>query len=115
MTTQILEDMRIADYEARVINQISELPFDRYRLTARNYRLKSLQNRISSNIKKQNGKNTRMWPAGCSLRTPELRTPVSLTGQKFSIQVPTSVPSCKSINSCNISSSIMNKILIHHE
>ncbi|XP_006632676.1 transcription initiation factor TFIID subunit 9 [Lepisosteus oculatus] len=80
------------------------LPPDRYCLTAPNYRLKSLQKKVSSSagritVPRLSVGNVSSRPSTPTLGTPSAQTvavtskvgtPVSLTGQRFTVQIPSS-------------------------
>nr|AAI53649.1 TAF9 RNA polymerase II, TATA box binding protein (TBP)-associated factor [Danio rerio] len=78
------------------------LPPDRYCLTAPNYRLKSLQKKVSSSagritvprlsvgaVSSRPSTPTLGTPSGQTVGT-KVGTPVSLTGQRFTVQIPSS-------------------------
>ncbi|KAK9398287.1 transcription initiation factor TFIID subunit 9-like [Crotalus adamanteus] len=87
------------------------LPPDRYCLTAPNYRLKSLQKKISSSAGRITVPRLSVGAVSSRPSTPTLGppsaqavsvsakvgTPVSLTGQRFTVQIPTSQTSVKSV------------------
>uniref|UniRef100_A0A3Q3C102 TAF9 RNA polymerase II, TATA box binding protein (TBP)-associated factor n=1 Tax=Haplochromis burtoni TaxID=8153 RepID=A0A3Q3C102_HAPBU len=60
------------------------LPPDRYCLTAPNYRLKSIQKKVRHNLSAISSSGT---PSVQSVTT-KVGTPVSLTGQRFTVQIP---------------------------
>lgn len=76
------------------------LPPDRYCLTAPNYRLKSIQKKVSSStsrisVPRLNVGSVSSRPTTPTLGTPSVQavatkvgTPVSLTGQRFTVQIP---------------------------
>uniref|UniRef100_A0A8B9JR43 TAF9 RNA polymerase II, TATA box binding protein (TBP)-associated factor n=1 Tax=Astyanax mexicanus TaxID=7994 RepID=A0A8B9JR43_ASTMX len=78
------------------------LPPDRYCLTAPNYRLKSLQKKVSSSagritVPRLSVGAVSSRPSTPTLGTPSVQTmgskvgtPVSLTGQRFTVQIPSS-------------------------
>ncbi|XP_056587181.1 transcription initiation factor TFIID subunit 9 [Triplophysa dalaica] len=78
------------------------LPPDRYCLTAPNYRLKSLQKKVSSSGGRITVPRLSVGPVSSRPSTPTLGTPsvqtvgtkvgtpVSLTGQRFTVQIPSS-------------------------
>ncbi|XP_062994466.1 transcription initiation factor TFIID subunit 9-like [Elgaria multicarinata webbii] len=86
------------------------LPPDRYCLTAPNYRLKSLQKKVSSSggritVPRLSVGAVTSRPSTPTLGTPSAQgmsvsakvgTPVSLAGQRFTVQIPTSQTSVKS-------------------
>ncbi|NWV52833.1 TAF9 factor, partial [Daphoenositta chrysoptera] len=86
------------------------LPPDRYCLTAPNYRLKSLQKKVSSTagritVPRLSVGAVSSRPSTPTLGTPSAQTvsvsakvgaPVSLAGQRFTVQIPSSQPAGKS-------------------
>ncbi|XP_053328775.1 transcription initiation factor TFIID subunit 9-like [Spea bombifrons] len=79
------------------------LPPDRYCLTAPNYRLKALQKKISSSagritvprlsvgaVTSRPSTPTLGTPSAQTVSVSKVGTPVSLTGQRFTVQIPTS-------------------------
>ncbi|XP_009324942.1 PREDICTED: transcription initiation factor TFIID subunit 9B [Pygoscelis adeliae] len=86
------------------------LPPDRYCLTAPNYRLKSLQKKVSSSagritVPRLSVGAVSSRPSTPTLGTPSAQTvsvstkvgtPVSLTGQRFTVQIPSSQAAVKS-------------------
>ncbi|NXE52898.1 TAF9 factor, partial [Casuarius casuarius] len=86
------------------------LPPDRYCLTAPNYRLKSLQKKVSSSagritVPRLSVGAVSSRPSTPTLGTPSAQTvsvsakvgtPVSLTGQRFTVQIPSSQATVKS-------------------
>ncbi|NXY05390.1 TAF9 factor, partial [Pteruthius melanotis] len=86
------------------------LPPDRYCLTAPNYRLKSLQKKVSSTagritVPRLSVGAVSSRPSTPTLGTPSAQTvsvsakvgaPVSLAGQRFTVQIPSSQPTGKS-------------------
>ncbi|KAM6453141.1 transcription initiation factor TFIID subunit 9 isoform 2-T2 [Liasis olivaceus] len=86
------------------------LPPDRYCLTAPNYRLKSLQKKVASSAGRITVPRLSVGAVTSRPSTPTLGppsaqavsvstkvgTPVSLTGQRFTVQIPTSQTSVKS-------------------
>ncbi|KAJ8348460.1 hypothetical protein SKAU_G00270490 [Synaphobranchus kaupii] len=84
------------------------LPPDRYCLTAPNYRLKSIQKKVSSSAGRITVPRLSVGPVSSRPTTPTLGTPsvqtvttkvgtpVSLTGQRFTVQIPSSQTSVKS-------------------
>uniref|UniRef100_A0A803TK00 TATA-box binding protein associated factor 9b n=1 Tax=Anolis carolinensis TaxID=28377 RepID=A0A803TK00_ANOCA len=103
------------------------LPPDRYCLTAPNYRLRSLQKKVSSSagritVPRLSVGAVTSRPSTPTLGTPSAQamsvsakvgTPVSLTGQRFTVQIPTSQTSVKSgIHYWNSSTSLPNKTSI---
>ena len=96
------------------------LPPDSYCLTAPNYRPKSLPKKVSTSAGRMIVPQLSVGSVTSRPSTPTLSTPtpqamsistkvgtsVSLTGQRFTVtDAHFIIPSCKSINSCNISSS----------
>ncbi|KAM3823926.1 transcription initiation factor TFIID subunit 9-like isoform 2-T2 [Vipera latastei] len=87
------------------------LPPDRYCLTAPNYRLKSLQKKVSSSAGRITVPRLSVGAVSSRPSTPTLGpssaqavsvsakvgAPVSLTGQRFTVQIPTSQTSVKSV------------------
>ncbi|KAM4662236.1 transcription initiation factor TFIID subunit 9-like isoform 3-T3 [Discoglossus pictus] len=86
------------------------LPPDRYCLTAPNYRLKSIQKKISSSagritVPRLSVGAVSSRPSTPTLGTPsqsvsvsKVGTPVSLAGQRFTVQIPTSQTTVKTAN-----------------
>nr|XP_006113731.1 transcription initiation factor TFIID subunit 9-like [Pelodiscus sinensis] len=82
------------------------LPPDRYCLTAPNYRLKSLQKKVSSSAGRITVPRLSVGAVSSRPSTPTLAqtvavstkvgTPVSLTGQRFTVQIPSSQTTVKS-------------------
>ncbi|NP_001090516.1 TATA-box binding protein associated factor 9b S homeolog [Xenopus laevis] len=84
------------------------LPPDRYCLTAPNYRLKTVQKKISSSagritvprlsmgaVTSRPSTPTLGTPSAQTVSVSKLGTPVSLTSQRFTVQIPTSQTSVK--------------------
>ncbi|RLW02574.1 hypothetical protein DV515_00007202 [Chloebia gouldiae] len=120
--TTILEDAKIYSSHAKkssknqtplpLIKPYSgpRLPPDRYCLTAPNYRLKSLQKKVSSTagritVPRLSVGAVSSRPSTPTLGTPSAQTvsvsakvgaPVSLAGQRFTVQIPSSQPAGKS-------------------
>uniref|UniRef100_G1P107 TATA-box binding protein associated factor 9 n=1 Tax=Myotis lucifugus TaxID=59463 RepID=G1P107_MYOLU len=102
------------------------LPPDRYCLTAPSYRLKSLQKKASTSVGRKTvprlsvgSVTSRLSTLTLGTPTPQtmsvstrVGTPMSLTGQRFTVQMPTSQsPAVKSINNVLISPSLIPKII----
>ncbi|NWU05136.1 TAF9 factor, partial [Cephalopterus ornatus] len=112
--TTILEDAKIYSSHAKkpLIKPYSgpRLPPDRYCLTAPNYRLKALQKKVSSTagritVPRLSVGAVSSRPSTPTLGTPSAQTvsvsakvgaPVSLAGQRFTVQIPSSQPAGKS-------------------
>ncbi|XP_075429035.1 transcription initiation factor TFIID subunit 9B isoform X1 [Ascaphus truei] len=83
------------------------LPPDRYCLTAQNYRLKSIQKKISGRItvprltvgalSSRPSTPTLGAPSAQTLSVSKVGTPLSLTGQRFTVQIPTSQTTVKTV------------------
>ncbi|KAM4696724.1 transcription initiation factor TFIID subunit 9-like isoform 3-T3 [Rhinophrynus dorsalis] len=84
------------------------LPPDRYCLTAPNYRLKTIQKKISSSagritvprlsmgaVSSRPSTPTLGTPSAQTVSVSKVGTPVSLTGQRFTVQIPTSQTTVK--------------------
>ncbi|XP_012692167.1 transcription initiation factor TFIID subunit 9 [Clupea harengus] len=99
------------------------LPPDRYCLTAPNYRLKSLQKKVTSSagritVPRLSVGAVSSRPSTPTLGTPsvqtvasKLGTPVSLTGQRFTVQIPSSQAS--SVKSVTPSTPTVQNVLIN--
>ncbi|NP_001273101.1 transcription initiation factor TFIID subunit 9 [Echinops telfairi] len=104
------------------------LPPDRYCLTAPNYRLKSLQKKTSASagritVPRLSVGSVTSRPSTPTLGTPtpqpmsvttKVGTPMSLTGQKFTVQMPTSQPPAvkASIPATSVQNVLINPSLI---
>ncbi|KAI1903591.1 hypothetical protein AGOR_G00028780 [Albula goreensis] len=92
------------------------LPPDRYCLTAPNYRLKSVQKKVSSSAGRITVPRLSVGPVSSRPSTPTLvttkvGTPVSLTGQRFTVQIPSSQAS--SAKSATPSTPTVQNVLIN--
>ncbi|XP_077053031.1 transcription initiation factor TFIID subunit 9 [Siphateles boraxobius] len=98
------------------------LPPDRYCLTAPNYRLKSLQKKVSSStgritVPRLSVGAVSSRPSTPTLGTPSVQTvakvgtPVSLTGQRFTVQIPNSQAS--SVKSATPTTPTVQNVLIN--
>ncbi|KAG5843215.1 transcription initiation factor TFIID subunit 9 [Anguilla anguilla] len=99
------------------------LPPDRYCLTAPNYRLKSIQKKVSSSagritVPRLSVGAVSSRPTTPTLGTPSVQTvstkvgtPVSLTGQRFTVQIPSSQAS--SAKSATPSTPTVQNVLIN--
>ncbi|XP_059397734.1 transcription initiation factor TFIID subunit 9-like [Carassius carassius] len=99
------------------------LPPDRYCLTAPNYRLKSLQKKVSSSagritVPRLSVGAVSSRPSTPTLGTPSVQTvgtkvgtPVSLTGQRFTVQIPSS--QAASVKSATPTTPTVQNVLIN--
>ncbi|XP_056303031.1 transcription initiation factor TFIID subunit 9 [Danio aesculapii] len=98
------------------------LPPDRYCLTAPNYRLKSLQKKVSSSagritVPRLSVGAVSSRPSTPTLGTPvqtvgtKVGTPVSLTGQRFTVQIPSS--QAASVKSATPTTPTVQNVLIN--
>ncbi|XP_052443852.1 transcription initiation factor TFIID subunit 9-like isoform X1 [Carassius gibelio] len=99
------------------------LPPDRYCLTTPNYRLKSLQKKVSSSagritVPRLSVGAVSSRPSTPTLGTPSVQTvgtkvgtPVSLTGQRFTVQIPSS--QAASVKSATPTTSTVQNVLIN--
>ncbi|XP_016399085.1 transcription initiation factor TFIID subunit 9-like [Sinocyclocheilus rhinocerous] len=99
------------------------LPPDRYCLTAPNYRLKSLQKKVSSSagritVPRLSVGAVSSRPSTPTLGTPSVQTvgtkvgtPVSLTGQRFTVQIPSS--QATSVKSATPTTPTVQNVLIN--
>ncbi|KAK9955764.1 hypothetical protein ABG768_015619 [Culter alburnus] len=99
------------------------LPPDRYCLTAPNYRLKSLQKKVSSSagritVPRLSVGAVSSRPSTPTLGTPSVQTvgtkvgtPVSLTGQRFTVQIPNS--QAASVKSATPTTPTVQNVLIN--
>ncbi|KAK2872982.1 hypothetical protein QQF64_017282 [Cirrhinus molitorella] len=99
------------------------LPPDRYCLTAPNYRLKSLQKKVSSTagritVPRLSVGAVSSRPSTPTLGTPSVQTvgtkvgtPVSLTGQRFTVQIPSS--QAASVKSATPTTPTVQNVLIN--
>ncbi|MBN3303404.1 TAF9 factor, partial [Amia calva] len=100
------------------------LPPDRYCLTAPNYRLKSVQKKVSSSsgritvprlsvgaVSSRPSTPTLGTPSAQTVVTSKVGTPVSLTGQRFTVQIPSSQSS--TVKSATPSTPTVQNVLIN--
>ncbi|KAF7697368.1 transcription initiation factor TFIID subunit 9 isoform X1 [Silurus meridionalis] len=99
------------------------LPPDRYCLTAPNYKLKSLQKKVSSSagritVPRLSVGAVSSRPSTPTLATPSVQTmgskvgtPVSLTGQRFTVQIPTSQATSTKTATPNTPGTVQNVLI----